>query len=698
MKTHMLDQMLESINELDNTNYYAFVGDHLSQGETAEEIADLVESLRKMKVEPFQNMVFGKKLVDGNMRLMIRRYNWTEGNVYEMYDDQTIDLKDTNYFVVVDESAFKHVYKCIYNNGGVPSTIKPRFSDAKFDEEFYEDGDGFYETSDGYVWKYMYTVDSTTFNQFATERYIPVTANNVVENIAINGSIDVVVVDYAGKNYNNWVNRQFAEIDVVSGNTVQYRLPSDASNVTGFYANTIIQLTSGTGSGEYKRVVNSYYDASLGGTFAEIESAFDTTPDSTTKYEMSPEVLVIGDGRQTANCFARAIIDSAQGNSVSRVEILDHGVDYNYTVARVLEGVPASAELTDVGELVVPDTASVRPILPPPGGHGANTIIELSAQAICVYADFQGTENSTISVDNGFAQFGVVRDPLYANVEINLTKFTTMDAGVDGSFINGENVHQFKKVKLSGTVSVNTGDLTVTSSDTNIDFDSFFSEGDYVFIEDTATNNAYRYVGTIDSFTNTDIFELTNAPTWQSDTANIYAVRITASAQVNDSGYNDKIYARLCEPNFEIGELIFGESSQAVANVASFDVDGRNTTAFDVFNQVTTLIGSVTTGTFLEDEIVYQGDVNEPTAAAYVHSANNTHLKLTNVEGNFLTNTAVTGVTSEAVFAGESEGALFTKYVGELEPTSGSIIYMQNDVPVTRNDQQTEKFRVILEL
>jgi len=34
---------------------------------------------------------------------------------------------------------------------------------------------------------------------------------------------------------------------------------------------------------------------------------------------------------------------------------------------------------------------------------------------------------------------------------------------------------------------------------------------------------------------------------------------------------------------------------------------------------------------------------------------------------------------------------------GDLDPNSGSVIYIQNDIPVDREENQTEEIRVILE-
>ena len=57
-------------------------------------------------------------------------------------------------------------------------------------------------------------------------------------------------------------------------------------------------------------------------------------------------------------------------------------------------------------------------------------------------------------------------------------------------------------------------------------------------------------------------------------------------------------------------------------------------------------------------------------------------------------------VTNEEIIGEESESSMaisFTKYSGELDSTSGTIIYLQNDIPVSREENQSEEVRIILE-
>src|SRR6056300_115114 len=183
-RTHIIDQLLESINEPANTVYYSFIGDHVTDGSTLDEINAPLETIRKMNTEAYRNMIIGKKLTNEDFKFVVNRHDWTANTVYTMYDDTEQDLFNKNFFVVVDEDAFKHVYKCLYNANGAPSTVKPLFQDARYDAELFVSGDDYYETNDGYQWKYLYSIDSSTFNKFATQKYIPIVANTTIQDNA----------------------------------------------------------------------------------------------------------------------------------------------------------------------------------------------------------------------------------------------------------------------------------------------------------------------------------------------------------------------------------------------------------------------------------------------------------------------------------------------------------------------------------
>lgn len=150
--------------------------------------------------EVWKNML-GAKLIQGNdARLAIRRFDWTSGETYIAYDDCTcsMNMNDANikFYVVTDEW---NVYKCLANNNGGASTVKPTSLDVIFSQE----------TGDRYIWKYMYTLSDEEKLRFTTTDFIPVktlTADNgslqwQVQENADSGAIESVRVIDGGSGY-----------------------------------------------------------------------------------------------------------------------------------------------------------------------------------------------------------------------------------------------------------------------------------------------------------------------------------------------------------------------------------------------------------------------------------------------------------------------------------------------------------------
>jgi hypothetical protein len=148
----------------------------------------------------WKNMIGAKKIVGNDVRLAIRRFDWVSGTVYTEYDDSeaTLDMNDptNNFYVVTDEW---NVYKCLGNNNGNPSTVKPTTINTYIAEQL----------SDKYIWKYMYTLTDEEKLRFTTANFIPVrtlTEDNGtlqwhVQQSAEQGSIGSIKIVNAGSDY-----------------------------------------------------------------------------------------------------------------------------------------------------------------------------------------------------------------------------------------------------------------------------------------------------------------------------------------------------------------------------------------------------------------------------------------------------------------------------------------------------------------
>jgi len=683
-KTHLIEQMLESITEKDNTPYYAFIGDHTSTGVTSADVVQPTNSNRSINIDTYRKMIMGKKLDASSMKTMIKRYNWTSGTVYDMYDDEDTQLSSKQFYIITDETAYYHVYKCLYNNNGAASTTRPLFSDFSAD-------DNYIETDDGYQWKYMYSVASSIVSNFATDSYFPIVANNDVRDAAIAGSIDVIKVIDGGANYNNYISGTFTESDIaINGNNKLFKLANNAALANGFYGNTILHIMDGTAAGLYSNVTYSY--SSGDGVIIQLEEALTISANAGSSYQISPRVSITSSGVQTVNAVARAIINANASNSVYKVEVLDAGENYSYATAEILNGVSANSTGGTTGTVIAPTTATIRPILPPALGHGANTASELGGTSLGIYSKFANTENGTVIEGNQFSQFGILRSPAFSNVDINCVKNSNNSIeGFDGSFVKGETFYQFKKLELTGSITIESGNTVIVSDDSESNYDQFLTANDFVFIRDY-TSTTYNHISSINAVSNSTSLILNSVPSWSSSNAEIYYAVVTANGIINNTTPTSILANNVSFPIVK-GQLIVGANSHAIANVVGIDINeryGNNTAEFDfsTFNQ-TVKITSVSIPSFIENEFVQQSN----TFSARVHTSNTTHLYLTEITGTIDPGINLVGNTSSEILTGST----YNLYSGDVDPNSGSIIYLQNDVAVTRANNQSEEILVILE-
>lgn len=230
----------DSIIDAQNA-YYTFVGrpypwpDDNSPPAAVSTVFDTEQSI-------YTDLAYGR-LVDSTMvRFMIPRVDWTTNTVYDAYDQNANNYySNSNFYVLTSENG---VYKCIFNNDDAVSTVMPSLTAV----------DGTFSTSDGYVWKYMYTIDSTTMDRFCSNDYITVLPNTSVEAAAIPGAIDYISTNPAGQDYTAVVSGYLANFV----NSAVVELGSEASTTDNIYTNSSIYFYSGPGANQIRNIL--YYD------------------------------------------------------------------------------------------------------------------------------------------------------------------------------------------------------------------------------------------------------------------------------------------------------------------------------------------------------------------------------------------------------------------------------------------------------
>ncbi|CAB4143148.1 hypothetical protein UFOVP447_85 [uncultured Caudovirales phage] len=661
---------------LENAAYYVFAAKHTpfgaGQGGGSDEIPPVPQDTVVSSIQVYNDMVFGKKVKDDSIINMIRRYEWNENSVYDMYRDNDTDLASKQFYVVIDDSIELNVYKCLFNNNGARSTQKP----------FGKDNTPIEFPQDGYIWKYMFTVDQFNIRKFATSEYIPVTPNQEVANNAVAGSIEIITVDNSGAGYNNYTVGQFPDTaSIAVGSNLRFGLDASASSISTFYKDCLIRMTSGVATNEYRLITD--YTITNGQKVITIDRAFNNRPNAGDEYEIFPNVFVYDvSGTSTANCVARAIVNSAIGNAISRVEVLSTGAGYRL----------ATAKIKTANIVSVTSNAVVTPVISPPGGHGSNINNELFGRFVGISSSFIGN-NEPLSANNDYRTVGLLKNPQFANVNIIL------DAGsITGSFITNEVVYRYKPVRLYGNVSISANSL-VTGTDTA--FIDTFRTNDRVII----TNGITNIFANVQVITSDTLLTIDKEPTFTGSNCAIYLVEAVKFGKVTDYNSINISLTDVDPVGLEVSSYLLGEVSSCSARVSNTQpyvtVNGRNADEFNAFNQLTTFVGSFTSAVeFIEDEFLIQDtdDIDtSPTARVHSYRDNpgsaNDYLYVTNVSNVFDLNgvTVIRGLTSNAYFDARY------KYNGEIVPDSGEILYLENLKPITRDFKQTETVKLILE-
>lgn len=175
-------------------------------------------------------MIFGKKITSNDVRRLIKRVDWKQGTIYEMYrHDYSVSnpspqtnstrLYDANYYVLNSDY---RVYICVDNGASITNTLGNFSQDEPTFVDLEPSRAG--ESGDGYIWKYLFTVSPSDIIKFDSIEYIPVpnnwttTTDSQIQSIRENGDslinenqIKKIYVQNQGAGYNT----TDAELDVL---------------------------------------------------------------------------------------------------------------------------------------------------------------------------------------------------------------------------------------------------------------------------------------------------------------------------------------------------------------------------------------------------------------------------------------------------------------------------------------------------
>lgn len=212
---HIAEHIKDSVsgNTLDTIHYLALAD---SQTDWQSALREPDTSVNGTVRDIQKKMIAAKRINPTDICRMIACSFFEPNQVYDMFDD-ALDMSEKIFFTAVREpSGAFTVWKCLYNNKGLPARVSPTYSSTSAIESSQI-------TSDGYMWKFMYRATSDEARKFTSNGMMPVYENANVKNNAINGSIDVINVDDPGRDYNSYCYGTFSQIQV-AGNTLIYSL------------------------------------------------------------------------------------------------------------------------------------------------------------------------------------------------------------------------------------------------------------------------------------------------------------------------------------------------------------------------------------------------------------------------------------------------------------------------------------------
>ena len=182
----------DSADQNYDNKYYLFVG--RNEPWDTEEIPDApLNNTFNYHSDPWQRMIALKILSAGDVEYAAIRHQWVSGIEYAEYDDldtPTSSLEGQNYYVITDSN---NVYICLKRGDGA-STQNPE--NVGGTQEI-----GVFSGSDGYVWKYLFTLSNEATTKFLTSQFIPVLSNSNVQAAAVDGAVYNIKVVDGGSGY-----------------------------------------------------------------------------------------------------------------------------------------------------------------------------------------------------------------------------------------------------------------------------------------------------------------------------------------------------------------------------------------------------------------------------------------------------------------------------------------------------------------
>lgn len=704
---HMAQQFSESLSEEANTIYYVmaskctpFPDDRIPPEPTL--------GVYENQYEIYNEMIFGKNIKPTDISHMVRFVKWEEGKTYDMYDDKDPELHEKNFFVAVEESDSNYsIFKCLYNGKMEkdetvfipPVTDKPLSTETNAEDEYYR-------TSDGYVWKFMCYIPRSTFEKFATERFIPVSENADVKKFAKNGAIEHILLENVGSHYNGYAYGSIRQANV-AGNSRIFSLQTDDNvDILTFDLNVSAgSFADKMPDGSQKNIFFKLKDGTTwfskgaavkGRLYSKNSSVIRVTLDNSLRLPTAIDSLY-----QTHNNLPSGA-PSASGRIASTrrdlIPSLSSNTDFYKNSSFYIRAGRGAGQLKTITEYIVtgnerrvlidepfavtPDNTSRFEIGPRViirgDGSGKGGVGE--AKAIVNMDESSNTVSSIEMVDVGSD---------YSWADVSIVSNTGMIDMLTGISIQANDaVGRAIISPIGGHGSDIYNELYAKSVCVSATFDSKIDDK-------ITTTNDYRVISIVKDplFAELDLSILNSALLW-----------VVGEKVIQDStgayGYVSGRQGTTLTLSSIRGFFTTGETirSDRPSNNVTDEINKLNK-RFDTVDQRTHLAVDITSlgpqGTgFLQDEIIVQDPQG---STAHVQAVSENRIDLVNVKGVLNSSDAASGFLAE--IRGQTSGAVATVQgvIGpDIKKFSGSVMSVENFAPITRLPNQTERVKIVL--
>lgn len=357
-----------AIEDADAGDFYIVIGNHKSSANSEKTVKE--------------ELIFGKKVSNTEYAYLIDKNQWTTNTIYDTY----LEANANPYYIINQNN---DVYKCIWNANGAASNAEPI---SKTNELI--------ETSDNYIWKYMYSITSANLSTFGSTTEIPITANTDVVANSVAGTIDFVRVNDGGTGFTLYNTGTVSQVI----NSKILKIDDTASNTANAYLDSALYISNGTGAGTLRIINRSFANSS--GKYVEFSANITAATDS--EYVISPRVAVTD--RAGSGFLAYSTV--ADG-TISAITVVDPGSGYlNPTMNLVTSTV-----------VTQPNTTL---FISPTGGHGSNVELELESKKLYMTQNFLLTENETLPNTN----FSYYQAALVFNPTVDVQGQNTVSYGI----------------------------------------------------------------------------------------------------------------------------------------------------------------------------------------------------------------------------------------------------------------------------